>query len=132
MTANVEAQENEKNSLLNHYRRLVQLRSANPAIGSGDFVPLATGNDAVAAYLRRKGSRNVIVVANLGTSGARGIRLSSDKNVLPRGTYSARSLFGDSGNTTFSVNDAGAFSAWVPVPSLDALSVHIIEISKRD
>ena len=132
LTANVQAQDNDRSSLLNHYRALIHLRSANPAIGSGDFVPLATGSDGVAAYLRRKGSRNVVVIANLGTSRASGIALSSDKGVLRAGTYSARSLMGGSGNTTFRVDDSGGFSAWIPVPSLDALTVHIIEISKRD
>jgi glycosidase len=132
MTANVEAQENDRRSLLNHYRALIHLRSANPAIGSGDFVPLLTGNDGIAAYLRRNGNHNVIVVANLGTSRAGGIQLSSDKGALPVGTYSARSLFGDSGNTTFRVDEAGSISGWTPAPSLDPLAVHIIEISKRD
>lgn len=132
MTANVEAQENDRRSLLNHYRALIHLRSENPAIGSGDFVPLVTGNDGVAAYLRRNGNRNVIVVANLGASRAGGIQLSSDKGALPAGTYSARSLFGNSGNTTFRVNEAGSISGWTPVPSLEAFTVHIIDISKRD
>ncbi|HZI99847.1 MAG TPA: alpha-amylase family glycosyl hydrolase [Gemmatimonadaceae bacterium] len=132
LTANVEAQDNDRQSLLNHYRTLIHLRSANPALGSGDFLPLNTGNDAVAAYLRRKGSRNVVVVANLGTSRTGNIQLSSDRNALPAGTYSARSLMGGSGNTTFRVTDTGSISGWIPVPSLDALTVHIIEISKRD
>jgi hypothetical protein len=74
----------------------------------------------------------VVVVANLGTSKASGISLRSDDGVLSRGTYSARSLFGGSGNTTFRVNEAGGIAAWIPVPSLDALTVHIIEVSKRD
>ncbi|MEO8192401.1 MAG: alpha-amylase family glycosyl hydrolase [Gemmatimonadales bacterium] len=130
LTANVEAQNNDRNSLLNYYRTLIHLRSANPALGSGDFVPLATGNDGVAAYLRRKGSRNVVIVANLGTSRTSRIALSSDRSALPAGAYSARSLLGGSANTTFRVNDTGSISAWIPVPSLDAHAVHIIEVSK--
>jgi len=132
MTANVEAQDADRSSLLNLYRRLINLRSSNPALGYGDFVPLATGNDQVAAYLRRKGSRNVVVVANLGTSRVAGLSLRSDAGVLSRGTYSARSLSGGSANTTLRVDDGGAVAAWIPVPSLDALTVHIIEISRRD
>jgi len=132
MTANVEAQEADRSSLLNLYRRLINLRASNPALGYGDFVPLATGNDQVAAYLRRKGNRNVVIVANLGTSRVSGLSLRSDAGVLARGTYSARSLSGGSTNTTLRVDDGGGITAWIPVPSLDALTVHIIEISKRD
>jgi glycosidase len=131
MTANVEAQERDQSSLLNNYRKLIHLRASNPAIGSGDFVSVATGNDAVAAYLRRKGNRSVIVVANLAKTSAPGIALRSEKSALPPGTYSARSLFGGGGNTTFRVDSTGTISGWIPVPSLDALSVHIIEVNKQ-
>ena len=132
LTANVEAQDSDPASLLNLYRNLIHLRSANPALGSGDFVPLATGQDGVAAYLRRKDGRNVLVVANLGSAAARGVSLKAERGALPAGRYSAKGLHGGSGPTSFSVTRAGAFSSWVPVPALDALTVHIIEISKRD
>ena len=130
LTANVEAQENDRSSLLNHYRTLIHLRSANPAIGLGEFVPLNAGNNAIAAYLRRKGNRNVIVIANLGASRLSGIQLASEKGTLPAGTYSARSLMGGSAPTTLRVNDTGTITGWIPVPSLEGLSVHIIEVDK--
>ena len=132
LTANVEAQENDPASLLNHYRTLIHLRSENPALGSGDFLPLATGNDAVAAYLRRKEGRTVVVVANLGSARASGVALRSERGALPPGRYSPRSLFGGGGAPTLSVNSGGAFAGWIPVPALDGLAVHIIEISKRN
>ena len=132
LTANVEAQENDPASLLNHYRTLIHLRSENPALGSGDFLPLATGNDAVAAYLRRKEGSTVVVVANLGSARASGVALRSERGALPPGRYSPRSLFGGGGAPTLSVNSGGAFAGWIPVPALDGLAVHIIEISKRN
>ncbi|MDQ4080006.1 MAG: alpha-amylase family glycosyl hydrolase, partial [Gemmatimonadota bacterium] len=51
MTANVEAQDADPSSLLNLHRRLIHLRGANIALGGGDFMPLLTSHDAVAAYL---------------------------------------------------------------------------------
>ena len=132
LTANVEAQDSDPASLLNLYRNLIHLRSANPALGSGDFVPLATAHDGVAAYLRRTGDRNVVVVANLGPAPATGVSLKGERGALPAGRYTAKALHGGSGPTSFSVTRAGTFSSWVPVPALDALTVHIIEISKRD
>lgn len=132
LTANVEAENGDSGSLLNLYRRLIHVRAENPAIGSGDFVPLTTGNDAVAAYLRRKGRRNVIIVANLGASRVSGIATNSASGALPPGRYVAKSLFGNSGETSFSVTGTGVISKWVPVPTLEGLTVHIIEISKRD
>ncbi len=70
MTANVEAMEADAGSLLNHYRSLIHLRAANPALAGGELVPLTTSNDAVAAFLRRDGGRVVLVLANLGAEAA--------------------------------------------------------------
>jgi hypothetical protein len=108
------------------------LRAGNAALGSGDFVPLATGQDGVAAYLRSKDQKHVVVVANLASSRATGVALNSAASALPPGHYVARSLLGNSGATTFSVNGTGAISKWIPVPGLESLSVHIIEISKQN
>jgi glycosidase len=131
MTANVETQDADPASLLNLYRTLIHLRSASPALGSGDFVSLNTGRDEVAAYLRRKEGRLVAVVANLGAGKVPGIALSSARLALPPGRYAARSLFGNSKQTTFTVDSRGAFSNWVPVPEIDGLAVEIMEISRR-
>ncbi len=68
LTANVEAQERDPGSLLNLHRRLIHLRAANPALATGELVPLTASSDAVAAYLRREGGRAVLVVANLGAA----------------------------------------------------------------
>jgi alpha-amylase len=132
LTANVEAQDKDASSLLNLYRTLIHLRAGNAALGSGDFVPLATGQDGVAAYLRSKDQKHVVVVANLASSRATGVALNSAASALPPGHYVARSLLGNSGATTFSVNGTGAISKWIPVPGLESLSVHIIEISKQN
>lgn len=131
LAANVEAEDNDQTSLLNLYRTLIHLRSSNPALGSGDFLPLATGNDGVAAYLRRKEGRNVIVVANLAESKAAGVALTSAARALPSGHYVARSLYGNSGETSFSVNASGVIARWIPVQSLGGLAVNIFEVSKQ-
>src|ERR1700730_10018193 len=40
LTANVAVQSAVPSSLLNHYRRLIHLRSSSTALGSGELVPL--------------------------------------------------------------------------------------------
>ncbi len=49
LTANVEAQTADTGSLLNLYRRLIHLRAANRALGTGELVPLVASDRAVAA-----------------------------------------------------------------------------------
>ncbi|MGH7677979.1 MAG: alpha-amylase family glycosyl hydrolase [Gemmatimonadaceae bacterium] len=83
LTANVEALEADTASLLNLHRRLIHLRATNSALGVGELVPVTANNDAVAAYIRRDGTRRVMVVANLGTTPLSRVIISSgDRTVL--------------------------------------------------
>ncbi len=65
-TANVADQVHDSRSLLAHYRSLIQLRSAEPALGSGRLVPLTSGNSAVLAFVRETDDEIVVVTVNLG------------------------------------------------------------------
>ena len=132
MTANVEVEDADGASLLNHYRRLIHLRSENAALGYGDFVPLSTGLSAVVAYLRRKDNRTVLVVANLGGKAISGLSLSSTGNVLQPGEYSAKSLLGKSVETRLRVSGSGAIDKWIPVGTIEPHEAHIIDVSRRD
>lgn len=64
---NVEAQLNQENSILNHYRKLIQLRRYSEykdVLVYGDFELIFNENTDVFAYTRTLGSRKVAVVAN--------------------------------------------------------------------
>jgi alpha-amylase len=132
LTANVEAQNTDPNSLLNHYRRLIHMRTGNPALGIGDFVALNTDGDAALAYLRRTEGRTVLVVANLGNRRLSGLRLSSGEAVLPPGRYIARPLLGTGKPTTLRVGEDGTIRGWVPVPALEPLGSYVLELSRQD
>jgi glycosidase len=132
MTANVEVEDADGASLLNHYRRLIHLRSENAALGYGDFVPLSTGSSAVVAYLRRKNSRTVLVIANLGPRPISGVSLSSTGNVLKPGEYRAKSLLGKSIETRLQVSGRGSIDKWIPVGTIEPHEAHIIDVSRRD
>ncbi len=63
---NVQAQDRDAGSLLNHYRRLIHLRKEHSALSSGDLTVGSASDNAVAAFLRRSPSETVIVVLNFG------------------------------------------------------------------
>jgi glycosidase len=130
-TANVEAQDADTGSLLNHYRRLIHLRTANPALGSGELVPLAASSEAVAAYLRREEAegRAVLVIANLGSATLSRVTLSSEERVLPAGRYTARSLIGGLSVGPLVVGADGKVRAYVPVGSLRPFESLVIQLS---
>jgi glycosidase len=130
LTANVAVQEADPNSLLNSYRRLIHLRAENPALGTGELLPLVASTDAVVAYLRREGDRAVLVVANVGAAPLSGVTVSSEGQVLPAGRYEVRSLLGGPRGAPLRVGEDGRIEGYVPLPSLGALDSHIFQLSE--
>ncbi|HEX6940587.1 MAG TPA: alpha-amylase family glycosyl hydrolase [Longimicrobiales bacterium] len=132
-TANVALQDPDPASLLNHYRRLIHLRAATPALGStGEFIALDGGDDAVVAYLRREGGQTVLVVANLDGRPRAGVALTSTAAVLAPGEYVARPLLAAGGAAPLRVADDGRIRGWTPVRELEALEGYVFEIARRD
>ena len=61
---NAEAEENDEDSILNYYRKLVQLRKDYPVISEGAVKFLDSGNEKVFAYERTLGDERVVVICN--------------------------------------------------------------------
>lgn len=131
LTANVEVQDADPRSLLNLYRRLIHLRSANSALAAGELVPLTASSDAIAAYVRREGDRAVLVVANLGTTPLSGVMLSSQNRILPAGLYAPNELLGGPSAASLRVRSDGRILGYVPVRSLAPMQSYLFEISAR-
>ena len=129
-TANVAVQNADPGSLLNHYRRLIHLRSANRALGAGDFLPLESSDPAVAAFLRRDGSRAVLVVANLSTTARSGVTISSGDGALGAARYATRDLLGGAAGAPLDVAADGRLRAFAPLASLDARRTYVIELTR--
>ena len=128
MTANVEAQDADPSSLLNLHRRLIHLRAANEALGTGELVPLTASNDAVASYIRRAGDRVVLVVANLGATPLAGITVASPDRAVSGGRYTLTSLLGGSGGQPLRVGSNGRIQGFVPLRSIGPMEVHVLEL----
>jgi alpha-amylase len=65
-STNVQTQDRDAGSLLNHYRRLIRLRSEHSALASGDLGVAAASDSTVAAYLRRSPTEQILVIVNFG------------------------------------------------------------------
>jgi maltose alpha-D-glucosyltransferase/alpha-amylase len=64
-TVNVEAQQNNSQSLLWWMKRLIALRQQHPAFGRGTLEFQHPRNGKVLAFIRRHGDEHILVVANL-------------------------------------------------------------------
>jgi oligo-1,6-glucosidase len=54
----------DPDSVFHHYRRLIELRHAEPAVAHGDFTMLLAGDERVYAFTRRHGATELLVLAN--------------------------------------------------------------------
>jgi glycosidase len=128
LTANVEAQNADSSSLLNLYRRLINLRASNPALATGELIPLSASNDALAAYLRRDGNNVVLVLANLGVAPLVGATISSPIAALSAGRYVPQALFGSHSAVQITVGADGRIQSYAPLPVIGGMDAHVLEL----
>ncbi len=65
-TVNVERQSEDPSSMLSFFRRLVALRRERPALISGSYEEIETGERSVLAFVREGEDDRVVVVLNFG------------------------------------------------------------------
>ena len=130
-TANVRVQDADKGSLLNLYRRLIHLRSANVALASGTLIPLEANNGAAAAWVRRDGSHMVLVVANLGTTPLSNVMLSSAVGGLSAGLFRAKDLLGGSAGADITIERGGNLQGYAPLPTLAPMQAYVFELVSK-
>ncbi len=114
-TQNVAAQDSDAASLLNHYRRLLALRNAQPAIARGTLEN-ARADGATLSYWRRQGSDALLVIVHTARSARTGFTLAG----LPANARLQR-LFGTGGEVV--ANAQGELALDLP-----AQSVHVFKL----
>jgi glycosidase len=128
LSTTVAAQDHDSTSLLNHYRRLMRVRAAHPALTQGSIIPLDAGNDQVVAYIRTDSAQAVLVVANLGATPLENVRLRSADSVLARGRYRRTNLLGGPGAAPLTVGVGGRLTSYVPLRSLRARQAYVFAL----
>ncbi len=85
-TKNVAAQDSSRQSLLNHYRKLIQLRNAHPALNSGPLALLQTNDTtgSIAAWLRSSRDEAFLIVVNFGPGDSEAYVERVPRQLLPK------------------------------------------------
>jgi glycosidase len=130
-TNNVAAQGDDPASLLNLYRRLINLHTANPALAQGSFTPLDASDRGVAAFIRRQGDDAVLVLINFGDASAAGVTLSVAKSDLDPGAYELTPLLGDAAGAPLTTGAGGSLQGYVPLPTLAPHAGYIFALTRR-
>jgi alpha-amylase len=120
-------QTDDPDSLLNHYRDLVHLRNAVPALRHGDYVAVDGGTGSVLAFLRQTDEQTVLVVINMRDRERDNYGLTLEASDL--GDMSAVNvLLGtDADIAVPAFNADGGFADYKPLDVLPPLSVLVIE-----
>ena len=131
---NVKVQDGKPDSLLNLYRKLIHLRSNTPALAGGTYTPFESTNFIAGAYIRHAANSDIMVIINMDTSDATGIKFSLKSSDLAPGDYKATVLVDiNNTNATFpnlTVGANGAVSGYAPLPAIPAGSAYVLELKK--
>ena len=130
---NVASQVNDPDSLLYHYRDLIQLRNAHSALQTGDFNIVKSKNSEVFASLRSSEDESVIVLINLSGESVSDYELSIAESPLMPGNFSLSSLMGpETLDGYLSIDQAGGFSGYKPLDELPPYSTSLILLSTKN
>jgi glycosidase len=124
---NVAVQEADSNSLLNHYRELIQLRRKNTALSRGEITLLDADNTGVYAVLRSTADQTLLVIVNLTAISISDYQLSLDENLLSDGTITPHSWFGTMETRPVTIS-GGKFSEYKPFNELLPYASYILEM----
>ena len=127
---NVAAQDGDPASLLNHYRRLVQLHTEHPALAHGSFTALKASAGSVAAFLRQADDELLLVVLNFGAAAVDRMTLELAASELAPGTYRLESLLGDAQGAELTVGTAGSVVGYAPLATLAPQTGYVFKLTQ--
>lgn len=126
---NVQAEAAAPDSLLNHYRRLIQLRMGYPELRAGDLWLVKSSSNQVYAFLRHLEGEAVLVVVNLGGAPVSGYTLRLDEG--PLGEVTAVELLLGEGQVGIpAVNPSGGFEPYQPLAELAPYASLLIRLGR--
>ncbi|MDJ0769398.1 MAG: alpha-amylase family glycosyl hydrolase [Ilumatobacter sp.] len=124
---NVADQTDVDDSLLSHYRSLIQFRAASAALRRGETVPVDVDLDTVMAYLRTDGDEHVLVLLNLAPDHAVGPVLDLPSGPLA-GVAGVVPVVGPPAHAP-QINAAGGFAAYEPLESIPPYGFLVLELT---
>jgi glycosidase len=125
---NVALQSTDPGSLLSHYRSLIALRSAHPALRSEGLWLVETGSRSIYAAVRRQDGDMILVVVNLGEETISDYGLQLSGSGLPRGEYVMTPLMGQVQMPPIRVESGGRLSLASGLPPLPPHATWILQL----
>jgi glycosidase len=128
-TVNVTSEMKNPDSLLKYYQQLIALRNIYPALSSGSYLPVATGNSKVYAAIRQSDKQTLLVITNLSKDVIAEYTLTYSGESINRGEYSLKPIFRSQKEGSLEVEKNG-FSAVSTAGELSAYSTMIFSLER--
>lgn len=116
------------NSILSHYRALIQARNQHSALRGGDLSLVVTENEGLYSILRVSQDEAVLVLVNLTGQPVTDYQLSLESSALVEGNYSPLPIMGEGTFVPTTVDAQGGFSGYVPVDWIPAYRTFILQL----
>lgn len=129
LLVNAAQQTNDNTSLLEQYRKLIQLRNEHPALRVGNTYIAESNSNKLVSYLRVSTDETLLVVINIDNEPVTDYTLTLSLGLLS-GQYTAASLLDTSTINSLSANAKGGFDSYVPLQELPSYSVTVIQLTK--
>ncbi|MCA9929700.1 MAG: DUF3459 domain-containing protein [Anaerolineales bacterium] len=122
-------QEDDPESLLNHYRALIQLRNEHEALRVGGWTLVEANSGRLYTFLRHTDNETILVIINFNRNPVSGDDYSLELSEGDfEGELTAVSLYGTPSTTAPTINADGGFSGYTPIPEIAPQSTHIIQL----
>ena len=131
LQVNVSDEMKDPASLFSHYKALIGLRNAHPALRIGSMNIVSSGNPGLFASLRVSSTEAMLVLINLTNTPINNFSLSLDKSPLQSGKYPALPLMGQGPVGDLNVISTGGFSNYGPITTIPAYATVIIQFNPK-
>lgn len=129
---NVAAQSADQDSLLNLYKKLVRLRTTNPALAKGDFTLADTSAEGVYAFARGEGSQSILVIANLNDKPVNACRVRLGSGPFKKAAAPKELLHGAAAHPDAPrLNGRGGFNDYTPITTLEPRTLYVLDFSAK-
>ena len=126
---NVSKQTGDNTSLLEHYRKLIQLRNEHAALQIGKTYVADSKSNKIVSYLRVSKDETLLIIINIDDTSVSGYDLDISVGPLS-GQYNATSLLDNATINPLTANAKGGFDGYIPLNELPPYSVTIIQLTQ--
>jgi alpha-amylase len=125
---NLATQVDDPDSLFNHYRTLIHLRNDHSALRVGDITTVHSASTHVYSFIRHNATETLLVLANLSDESVSDYALTLETGSLAE-VSTINLILGQGEPTAPTVNAAGGFDGYTPLPELAPYSTTVIQLS---